>query len=526
MLACALALAASARPAASQLMRDSSTDWLASAGSETERYLRTLQVAGKTRPIMWSIRPFSGQTLRGLAQADSGQPWEAALAVRPTRAAWIHPIQPELGGIFNSTFPYGINDGPIWAGRGLTASVSVGVEGAAGPLEFRLAPQLFRAQNARFTLGVAGSTGKLVYADPRYPLNIDQPQRFGDGAYQRLDPGQSSVSLHLLHLAVGASTENELWGPAVESPFLLGTNAAGFAHLFAGTDGDVTLGPIDLGGRVIAGRLEQSDYSAAAPSARRRTLAGLVVVGRLRQLPNLEIGAGRVFEQIYPDSGVNLGRLLRPLFEGFLKIHQLNGTGGTDAANQLASFFARWAFPRSGLEVYGEIGREDHSWDLRDYLLEPDHDMTYMLGLQRAWQRPDGELIAVRGELLNSSMSHLNQVRMQLPPYIHDLIVQGHTNLGQVLGAPGAYGGGATTIAVDWSTKAGRRSLTWRRIDREPPTPGEGVRDIIHALTADRLVFGSRVDLVQEVTLAYNLNRNLGGDALNLRVALTGKAHW
>ena len=42
-----------------QIARDSSVDWLVSAGSEGERYLRVLQVAGLAPLSDWSIRPFS-----------------------------------------------------------------------------------------------------------------------------------------------------------------------------------------------------------------------------------------------------------------------------------------------------------------------------------------------------------------------------------------------------------------------------------------------------------------------------------
>ncbi len=529
-LTCALAVSLlGACPASSQVARDSSTDWLSSAGSESERYLRALQVVGRVRPMMWSIRPFSNRVLRRLAPHDTGHPWVAAFNVRSASGAWIRAIQPEVAGIFNTRFPYGSNDGPIWAGRGLTGSATVGLEGAIGPLEFRIAPQVFRAQNSAFPLAANGETGAQSFADARIPIGIDLPQRFGDGAYARLDPGQSSISLHLMGLALGASTANEYWGPASESPFLLGNNAAGFAHVFVGTDGPASIGPVLLQARMIAGRLEQSAFSVAPPDASRRSLAGIVVAIGARQIPGLEIGVARVFESVYPDSGQSLGTILRPLFEGILKKGRARAIGGqgTDAANQIASVFARWVFPASGVEVYGELGREDHSYDIRDLVAEPDHDMSYMLGLRRAWMRPSGDLFSLRGELLNTALTHLTQVRQQSPPYIHYPLVQGHTQLGQVLGAPGGYGGGSTTLAVDWTTRRGRRSIAWTRMAREPSAVESlGVRDLVHALSLDWLIFGARLDLSPEATLAYNFNRNLQGNATNLRFALKGAAHW
>jgi hypothetical protein len=252
------------------------------------------------------------------------------------------------------------------------------------------------------------------------------------------------------------------------------------------------------------------------------------VIGYLgvRQLPGLEVGASRAFEAVYTDAG--LGELLRPLTEGILKTQRVQATGGdgTDARNQIVSLFARWAFPASGVEVYGELGREDHSYDLRDLILEPDHDMSYMFGLQRAFRRPDGSLLVVRGELLNTAVSHLYQVRPQVPPYVHDPITQGLTQEGQVLGAPGGYGGGAVMLSVESLTPGGRRTLTYRRLDREPAVPPALNKDVMHSVSADWLMFRRRVDLGPEVTGIYNLNRNLTQDALSLRLALVGRAHW
>jgi hypothetical protein len=511
-----------------QIARDSSVDWLVSAGSEGERYLRVLQVAGLAPETQWSVRPFSSHALRRIAPADTGHPWAAQFKLRGAiGSAGVQFIQPELIGILNSTFPYGYNDGPIWAGRGLTVAATAGVRGNVGPLSFVLAPQLFRAQNASFPLAPNGRTGPQRFGDANSP-GIDLPQRFGDGAYQRVDPGQSSVALSLLGLTVGASTANEFWGPAVESPFLLGNNAAGFVHAFAGTDGPLDLGPLRLNLRLIAGRLDQSPYSYAAAADSRRYISGIVVAVGVRQVPGLEIGGGRLFENIWPDTGFGFGDVVRPLFQNLLK-SQLNskfGNAGDRPDNQLASIFARWAFPQSGVEVYGEYGREDNAWDTRDLLLEPDHDVTYLFGFSRVWKRPGARLLVVRGEVFNSLVTHLDHVRVQTPAYEHSPIVQGHTQLGQILGAPSGYGGGGATVAIDVYSCDRRVSFVWRRAMREPPVAGSGIHDVTHALSVDGVFFRSAVDLAPEATIVVNPARNGGSRVFDARLGLVARAHW
>lgn len=446
---------------------------------------------------------------------------------RPKSRLWIRAVQPEIGGIFNSTFPYGFNDGPVWAGRGVTFSGSAGLHGGAGPLEFVLAPQFFLAQNASFRLAPNGGTGAAAFRDPIYS-SIDLPQRFGNGAYRRLDPGQSVVQVTLSRVSVGVSTANETWGPAIESPFLLGNNAAGFAHLFVGSDGPVTIGPLRLHLRVVAGKLQQSSYSPASPDSALRYVTGIVATGGVRQIPGLEVGLGRLFENVWPQSGLNIGDVFSQLVKNPLKkglVAQVGG-GGSEPDNQIGSLFARWVFPRSGIEVYGELGKEDNSYDPRDLLLEPDHDLAYMLGLQRVWKRARGALLIVRLESLNTSISHLERVRLQSPPYIHSPILQGHTQLGQVLGAASGYAGGSTSLALEWLDAFGRATLSYRRAMREPAAVSTSVRDVTQSLTVEGLLFRRRLDVAPELSLISNKNRNGAEDAFNLRLSLLARGHW
>lgn len=524
--ACAALLACMAQSAEAQLMRDSATAWLASAGSEGERYLRTLQVAGIVRPASWSVRAFSGRELRRLAETDSAHPWAAQLGRRDPGKGWIRIVQPELTGVFNSRFPYGGNDGPTWAGRGLTTTATVGMEGRVGPLEFTLAPLLFRAENWSYPIVSAGVGGPQEYGDARYGNVIDLPQRFGDKPQQRLDAGQSSARIHLKRVAIGISTANETWGPVAEQPFLLSSNAAGFFHAFLGTDRAVELGPLELSVRIIAGTLDQSPY-AARTANERRYISGAIAVLGFRSLPGLEIGGARLFQSAWPDSGLSLGDVLTPLYKNPFKSRLVVTVGGdgTEPDNQIASLFARWNVPGAGLELYGEMAREDNAYDLRDVLIEPDRDMAYSLGLQRVWKRSPARFVTLRGEVMSSAASHLARIRQPAPAYVHEPVRQGHTQRGQVLGAPAGFGGGAGMVAIDWITPSGRSTLSWRRALREPtilPTPP----DVVHSLTAEWLLFRPRIDLVPEATLAYNLNRDAGGNPVNLRAALTGRFHW
>lgn len=506
-------------------------------GSEMERYLRVLQVAGEAEWYPWSVRGFSPAEVDRLLPGDSTHPWARRYDLQRDTAGGLqlHWVRPRAEAIVNSTFPYGNNDGPVWAGRGLTTAVSAGFSLRSGPLSLTVAPIALWAQNASFALMPNGWTGPRSFADGANPNTIDLPQRFGDGAVARIDPGQSTLRLDLPVVAVGISTANQAWGPAGEYPLLLGNNAAGFPHLFLGTSAPLNVGIGRVHGRIVWGRLDQSEYSPVQGEEDRRFMSGLVALFSPAGLDGLEIGGARFFHTPWPEDGLELGNFTKPL-EGLLKSGLpdtgVGPDGRSDADNQLASVFARWAFPASGFEAYGEYAREDHNYDFRDLVLEPDHDSAYLLGFQRAWERSDSRWFALRGELLNAQITHLAQVRDQYVFYVHSFTRQGHTQQGQLLGSPAVYGGAGALLAGDYYHPGGRWSVSWRREIRSErevypaavPDMDRAGLDVLHTLGAEALFFRGRFDISAGVSGGYNLNRNFGDDAFNLNATLGVRA--
>src|SRR4051812_26693542 len=99
-------------------------------GSEFEDYLRVLQVAGLEELQPWSIRGFSPRVITRMAVADSAGPWALRTNFHNER---VVAGSLNLGATLNTSFPYGANDGPVWAGRGITLIGSAGVGGRLGP---------------------------------------------------------------------------------------------------------------------------------------------------------------------------------------------------------------------------------------------------------------------------------------------------------------------------------------------------------------------------------------------------------
>ena len=512
-------------------------------GSDDEQYLRYMQDAGIARLYPWSLREFSPRELAEMAVKPRSHPWSGKGDYTGFPFPFSFKVLPmNVVFRFNSAFPYGSNDGAVWAGRGLTSAIDGGVALRAGPFSATINPIAFLAQNASFTLQQSVFPQPNPFVDPQYPTAIDRPQRFGNGSYGRLDPGESTVRFDMLGLAGGVSTANMGWGPMELYPYILGGNAPGFPHAFVGTSAPAPIWIGKLHARVVWGRLEQSEfspvtgtsyYSSTLESGTKRFMSGAVLIFQPRGPAGLEVGAARFFHSIWPRTGIPRSYLTKP-FEAILKTglgSSAGFVGGTDVDvgdNQLASAFFRWVFPGSKFELYGEYGREDHSADTRDLLQEPDHSRTYGFGMKKVFRVDSTRMSALSFEMIDYELPTLARHRGEGGIYVHGTLRQGHTNLGQVMGADVGVGTGAGfTLQWDRFDRSGKSSIGLsNRVNHERGTffdtgiADPRAKDISYALQGQRLRYVRFGELVANAALVREFNRDYLRDAWNLNFAL------
>jgi hypothetical protein len=495
------------------------------AGSEAESYLRVLQSVGKVPRYPWGIRRFTPREVRALSPRDGDHPWAARFNGGTTG---LMAVRPSVGVRWNSAYPTGDNDGAVWAGRGATAVVSGGAAWNSDRLSVTVAPVGFRASNGEFPLLPA--TVNAPFGNDFNDAIIDLPQRMGALPYARWDGGQSSVDLTALGITASLSTANEAWGPAQRYPVVLGVNAAGIPGLRIGTASPWDLGLARVHVRALYGEASQSPWFRVTPNPddfgallwrRRRFVASAAVVVMPRGLDGLELGATRFTHVPWPDSGL-VGRYWSRPFGGALKtrLPAQNGVAGGDqwfdGDNSVASVFARWVFPSSGLEVYAEFGREDYPWDLRYVAVVPDEQSAVLYGLRKTFQRERGTLVVARAELLNYQQHNVDRARGRSPWYLSSAgAVQGHTQFGQLLAAPLSAGRGAGgEFAIDVYQTTGRWTGYWRR-DVQRQLAGTGpdglgnpnATEARHALGLERLAFRGRTEVLLGVEGSVSVHR-------------------
>jgi hypothetical protein len=505
------------------------TWWEATSASALEEYLRALQLdTSQTRRFPQTVRAIGPAGLAAMARPDGGGPWRAAFAPVNGSRRQMTVLRPSVVTIVNSSFPFGFDDGAIWAGRGLSAAAEWGAVVTLGPLSARVQPMLVWSQNAGFTLSDETRAGEARFRDPITPGSIDLPQRFGTRPYARLDAGESEVRLTVGPATAGLSNARQTWGPGVTHPLVLGPNAPGFIHGFIGTARPIPIGIGRLHGRVVTGRLEQTEWSPAPDSLARRLAAGAVVTFLPGRATGLELGATRFFHRRWTPGRIPWRGFAVP-FTGYLFKEGVLASDDPESPqflvdNQLASVFVRWAPQRARAEVYAEYARNDASLNVREIIAEPDHQSAYLFGARALLGAAGSDMRVVRFELVNSRVTHLDRVRPQSPFYEHGILQQGHTHRGKLLGSVAVPGGGGAVLGWDGYDARGVTTLELHRIARHV-TPGEGAASptdvaVQYVARFAKTRFGGRADLTAGGALVWELNHNLRRDAVNLNLTV------
>ena len=503
-------------------------------GSEAERYLRILQLAGTVPLYPWTVQGTPPEALSTILPTSAEHPWRDRMKfdVQPASGLESGWIKPRTDLFYNSAYPFGENDGAVWAGRGLTAVLKGGAIFRYGSLHLRLTPEVFWSQNQSFDLADNGRSGIGAYWDERGIHHIDKPQRFGDEDYARLGLGSSSLSIGLPGVTLGISGDGQRWGPALQHPLLLGNNAGGFPHVFGQTTHPLNLWVMRLHGRYIYGWQKQSEFSPALAELGRRFVTGAVVTLLPRGLDGLEFGIARFIHSSIQEGGFRLADALR-VFTGVA--YDFESGLNLRSENQLGSLFFRWVYPRAGVEVFGELIKEDYARDLRHIIEEPDDFMGRVFGFQKVWSQAGQRIAVVRVESVNALVHHserfdrLRVNNVPMPLYTHGSAMRGHTHLGQLLGSPAVYGGSGWTVGVDWYSSHGRWTVDLSRVLQtefsaiHERTKGPGIADVIYALKMELMRFRRGMNWLVAVTPSLNLNRNLveENDAFNLSLRLS-----
>jgi len=453
-----------------------------------EDFYRRQQLLGKLdSTISFSIRPLHNLALRqsSLYLSDSGNMKTShrvlattvpGLKIELLPISWIQQV--------NTKYPYGYNDGGLIPARGYQTQISGGIWAQYGGLEIQLRPEYIYAKNKDYH---RFNSNQLFHWQGWYAIynNIDMPERFGEEAYRKLYMGQSYIRYNYKALSFGLSTENLWWGPGMYNSLLMSNTAPGFVHLTLNTNKPIKTDIGAFEGQLIGGQLRSSgyppttfgnpehfDYLYEEKPPGWRYLSGFVMTYQPKWIPGLFLGHARSYVVYRHDMGNSLSSFL-PFFGPGSWTDPNDPTVNLNAEQRKSrdgykSYFFRWALPSGQAEFYGEYGRTDPAWDARDLKVELEHSRAYTLGLRKLFMLPGirKDHLQFNIELTQLASPRTNTIRNSPQWYVSEIVRDGYTHRGQVLGAGAGPGSSVQTVNFSWLRGMKQIGLLFQRYER------------------------------------------------------------
>lgn len=404
-------------------------------------------------------RPYLGyKTLEDSAYEKEDSSWQFY------DVSWYHS--------YNSSAPFGINDGGLWQGKGYQTSLTTGVRYDSPFFSFSFKPQLSFSQNLPFhytkPLFSSGPAATYGYYST---TGIDAPQRFGDDAFFFWDWGDSELRLSYGPLTVGFGTEYLWLGPAMLNPLIHSNNAPGYPHLDLGITKTTLRLPWngwyagDFEMRAWWGYLTESKYFDEDDANNHNLISGMSVSWAWH---DFAITFNRIMLSRWDDkSAYTLWHVATPPIVD-LFFSGVGSSGGSDESDSRASLCFDYLIPQAGLELYLELGRNDYSPSIKYYLRYPFHTLAYTVGMRKSFtfsEQYQGEVLLEVSNIEGSDDYLITtHGRGWTSFYEHHRIRQGHTNQGQWLGAGVGTGGNSQYLAFRLYHPSGYATFSiWRQ---------------------------------------------------------------
>jgi hypothetical protein len=409
---------------------------------------------------------------------------------------------PRFFSSYNTSVPYGQNDGALWQGKGFNAQLTGGVRFEGYGLEFTFKPELDFSQNLAFELMPrSASFNKAEYfgnaADYGYFWGqIDLPQRFGNRLFFTYDWGDSEIRYTWRSLTIGFGAQAVWLGPSYLNAILLSNNAPTFPKLDIGIRKQPVTIPFlnwyigDIEFRLWTGMLSESQYFNNDTSDDRAMFHGFSLAYAPSFLKGLSLFWTRTTQVPWEAKSLKY----------ILPSGSSKNTGDDD---QRGSFGASWTFPTVGLEIFGEIGVDDFvPGRIKGYIRYPFHTLVYDYGLKKTFllskkNKLYGEIIL---EISNMELSQDFQMQWPHSFYMHGSD-HGHVNKGQLMGAGSGYGGNSQYLGFTLYYPKGKSTFFIHRNNTD--------NDFIYSKT---IPTGTNYDseLENKYFTAFKSNLNIG----------------
>jgi hypothetical protein len=369
--------------------------------------------------------------------------------VSRTTVRMLRPIPPTVLLQWNSSLPETMNDGALWAGRGLSTMVAGGFRLDRRRFTAIIAPEIVATQNRGFPIIPSTFGNRSEFASPWHdpPQSADLPLRFGTAPLVNFHLGQSTIEVHTSIVGVGFTAENQWWGPARYNAIVMSNNAPGFPNLFLRSHRPIVTPLGDFEARVQLGVLTKSLFFDNSPGSGYRSNSSAVITLRTALDSGLIIGAARSVYAHIDEVGELPAHAADVLWRWNQHRNLLVKPG--HASDQIASLFFQWNFPEQGFETYAEWARLVPIRSLRDLIVDPQSGHGYTVGIQWLNQIQSNRALRFQFEATNLTQNPPLPGQRIRTFYTSNISPQGYTHRGQVLGAAIGPGSSSQFLGVD-----------------------------------------------------------------------------
>jgi Capsule assembly protein Wzi len=380
---------------------------------------------------------------------------------------------------FDSHHPYSRNDGAMIRSKGAQTLLSTGIYTELGPLSIQLKPEFVFAENLEYP-GFPENFDDQKWAQRYVWFNrMDEPERYGDGNYTKILPGQSSIRLNQWGQSLGLSTENIWWGPSIRNSIMMSNNAQGFGHITLNSTKPIKTAIGSFEYQIVTGKLEASGFpppdTTRTDRGRKlyvpkkddwRYFQGYSFSYTPKWVPGLSLGVSR-WVQLYSEFAIATNDYF-PAFSNLFRDNDDN-TGGRDELqrDQAAGLFIRWLWQDARAEIYAEFHRNDASANFRDLITRSDHSRATTIGFNKLFDSSikDG-MIQVNWEWTQMEQTIGRLLLTGLSWYIHSSVRDGYTNNGEVIGSSIGPGSNSHYLSAAWVKGMKKVGVAFERVAR------------------------------------------------------------
>ncbi len=377
----------------------------------------------------------------------------------------------------NSLLPQNWNDGNLYPARGWQERYTIGLQFKLGIFNINLQPEWLKVQNIpqQYYPGNPDDGNFMPKYFGSVANVIDNFRQFGTKKIDTFSFGQSRIGLKLGPISLGYSNQNNWWGPGIRNGLVMSNNPAGFKHLYLSSNKPIKsfIGNFEFS--AITGLMDTNWYEdpdlplmqtiwmggIAQKNLDQRKINAITINWVPKWLPDFFLGYA--YSRQYYKHQLNFNEQPYSFFSKDL------------SKVELGSLMFRFILPKDHAEFYGEIGIPNKAaWPWKFFENSP--KTGFIFGITKlARLKYNKSFLRINIEITQLQLNNPKDIFYPgnayvggLPNswYTSDIIMQGYTNQGQILGASIGPGSNSQTINLTYHNKNNSVGLMVERISQ------------------------------------------------------------